>query len=57
MAEQPQALKFLSEGIDVCLVSNGIWQFLCYQIAALCGGLYKLGGIYARMNASLVDRI
>ncbi len=56
MAEQAQALKAEAPvGRDVCLVSNRVWQVSLLSIAALVMD-YKLGRIYARTNAALVDR-
>ncbi len=55
MAEQVQALKAEAlVGRDVCLVSNEVWQSLCYPLLLFVMD-YKLGRIYARTNAALVD--
>ncbi len=53
MAEQAQALKAEAPvGRDVCLISNGVWQVSLLLFVMD----YKLGRIYARTNAALVDR-
>ncbi len=60
MAEQAQLsrLKLLSELRDVCLVSNRVWQvsLLIHCCSLLWSQDYKLGRIYARTNAALVDK-
>ncbi len=56
MAEQAQALKAEAPlGRDVCLVSNRYGKSLCYPLLLFVMD-YKLGRIYARTNAALVDR-
>ncbi len=54
MAEQAQALKAEAPvGRDVCLVSNR--SLFAYPLLLFVMD-YKLGRIYARTNAALVDR-
>ncbi len=58
MAEQAQALKAEAPvGRDVCLVSNrpGMASLFAYPLLLFVMD-YKLGRIYARTNAALVDR-
>ncbi len=57
MAEQAQALKAEAPaGRDVCLVSNRVWpSFFAYPWLLFVMD-YKLGRIYAKTNAALVDR-
>ncbi len=53
MAEKAQALKAV--GRKVCLVSNRVWQVSLLSLLLFVMD-YKLGRIYARTNAALVDR-
>ncbi len=59
MAEQAQALKAEAPvGRMFVWFTTGYGKSLCLSITALCLFVmdYKLGRIYARTNAALVDR-
>ncbi len=58
MAEQAQALKAEAPvERDVCLVSKGYGNLSLFAYPLLLFVMdYKLGRIYARTNAALVDR-